>query len=74
MSHRNSAYYAHSSAVDGNNVLGGRVTLCLVQAVPARLVESAESIGDESSNIIFAAQGVVLEDLLLLSVNLVLWY
>jgi hypothetical protein len=43
--------------------LNGSVTLGLIQAVSARLVKGAEGVGDEARDVVFATQGVVLEDL-----------
>jgi hypothetical protein len=56
-------YYAHSCAVDCDDVLNGSVALGLIQAVSAGLVEGAESIGDEAGDVVLASEGVVLEDL-----------
>lgn len=57
------AYYAHPRAIDGNNVLDCGITLRLIQAISTRLVEGAEGICNKASNVILAAEGVVLEDL-----------
>ena len=49
--------------LQGNRLFDGGVALGLVQAVAARLVEGAESVGEEPSDVVLAAEGVVLEDL-----------
>lgn len=56
-------YNAHADAVDGNDVLDGGVALGLVEAVAAGLVECTKTLGVETSDVVFAAEGVVLEDL-----------
>jgi hypothetical protein len=58
-------YYAHTCAVDCNDVLNRRVALGLVEAVSAGLVEGAECIRDEPSDVVFAAERIILEDLVL---------
>lgn len=55
------AYYAHASAVDGNDVLNGDVSLGLVQAVPTGLVERAKCIGNKTSDVELASKRVILE-------------
>lgn len=57
--------YAHACAVHGNDVLDSDIALCLVQAVAARLVEGAEGFGVEAGDVEFAAERIVLEDLVL---------
>ena len=49
------AYYSHPGAIDGNDVLDGDIALRLVQAVAARLVEGAESLGVEASDVELSA-------------------
>lgn len=56
---------AHAGSVDGDDVLDGDVALGLVEAVAARLVEGAEGLGVEAGDVEFAAEAVVLEDLVL---------
>jgi hypothetical protein len=46
-----------------DRLLNGGVALGLVQAVAARLVESAEGIRKEACDVVLAAERVVLEDL-----------
>jgi hypothetical protein len=48
-------YYAHTSAVDGNDVLDGDVALGLVQAVSARLVKGAKRVGNKAGNVKLSA-------------------
>lgn len=64
-------YYTHPRAIDGNDVLYGGITLRLIQAISTRLVEGAEGIRDKASDVVLAAEGVVLEDLPLLGPRLV---
>lgn len=45
--------------------MDGGVALGLVQAISARLVEGAEGVGNEAGDVVFAAERVVLEDLIL---------
>lgn len=56
-------YYAKSGTEKSNRVLDGGIALSLVQAVTARLVEGSEGVGVESSDVVLATEGVVLEDL-----------
>ena len=49
--------------LQGNRLLDGGVALGLVQAVATRLVECAESVGEEAGDVVLAAERVVLEDL-----------
>jgi hypothetical protein len=56
-------HYTHPGAINGNDVLDGSISLRLVQAVAAGLVEGTESLGVETGDVELAAQGVILEDL-----------
>lgn len=55
--------YAQSGAEESDRVLNGGVTLGLVQAVTARLIECAESVCIETSDVVLSSKRVVLEDL-----------
>lgn len=58
-------YYSHPSTIHSNNVLNRSVAFCLVEAVSTRLVECAECVGYEAGDVVFSAEGVVLEDFVL---------
>tara|TARA_R110002060_G_scaffold72230_1_gene80874 strand:- start:108 stop:344 length:237 start_codon:yes stop_codon:yes gene_type:complete len=60
---KRATYYAHSIAVDRNNVLDCSIALRLVQAVAAGLVERSEILGIETGDIVLATKRVILEDL-----------
>lgn len=49
--------------MQGDRLLNGCIALGLVQAVAARLVEGAEGVCEEACDVVLAAEGVVLEDL-----------
>lgn len=53
---------SHPSTVQRNRPLNCSVALGLVQAVAARLVEGAEGVREEASNVVLATERVVLED------------
>jgi hypothetical protein len=44
-------YYAHPGTVDGDDILDGNITLRLVQAVAARLIEGTKRLGIKASDV-----------------------
>jgi hypothetical protein len=55
-------YDSEPGTEEGNGFLDSGVALGLVQAVTARLVEGAEGVRIEASNVVLATERVVLED------------
>jgi len=60
---KRATYYAHSIAVNRNDVLDCSIALGLVQAVAAGLVERSEILCVEAGDVVLATERVVLEDL-----------